>query len=385
MSLMKAYIKVKKNKGCAGIDNQSIEEYEKNLNLNTRELSRLLTEKRYEPLPVKRIYIKKANGKLRPLGIPAVKCRVVEQTVLDAIQPKLESIFSDSSYGFRPNRSANQAIKKIKEYIDEGYVHVVDADIRDFFGTLNHQILMSKLREQIENRDITLLIYHFLKAGALEEGKLINQISGTPQGGVISPILANLYLTDFDKIFKKTDYKLVRYADDFVILCKAENQAIDAFKKMKEILKSLKLEIAEEKTKITSVYDGFNFLGHTFWKSRGGNITYTFPSDKSMRSFREKVKIITRRQQPSNIKMVIERLNPLVRGWGNYFRDGDGKKRIQRLDEWIRMRLRSFILKKRALTLNVHLRFPNVFFKTSGLVFLTDIFASQKARLSIPL
>lgn len=375
MALTRAFLAVKKNKGCPGLDKQSIREFEEHLRMHVRELSRLLREKRYEPLPARRVYIPKANGKVRPLGIPAVRDRVVQQAVLERIQPTLERTFSSASYGFRPGRSAHHAILKIQEYVKQGYEHVVDADIRDFFGMLDHQILMEKVRSAIPDRNITRLIFRFLKAGVMEEGKLKRTTTGTPQGGVVSPILANLYLTELDECMEKSGLKLVRYADDFVILCTSVNQATYAMKKVQEKLGKLKLALAEEKTKITDVYQGFTFLGHTFWKCK--DTLYIFPSDKAIRSFKDKVRHETRRQQPKNIKMVIEKLNPILRGWGNYFGRCHGKKRFERLDEWIRMRMRSFLRKKRSVSHEAHMKYPNSFFKGLGLVFLLDLMATR--------
>jgi group II intron reverse transcriptase/maturase len=374
-TLVRAFLSVKRNKGCPGIDKQSIATFEEHLGTNIRELSRLLKEKRYEPLPAKRVFIPKANGKQRPLGIPAVRDRVVQQAVRSVIEPTFEKLFNNASYGFRPHRSAHQAIEKIREYLNQGYEHVVDADIRDFFGTLDHQILMEKVKKAIPDRDIQYLVFLFLKAGVMEEGQIKKTTTGTPQGGVISPLLANLYLTELDDTMEKANLKIVRYADDFVILCTSVNQATYAMKKTKEKMNRLNLELAPEKTKVTDVYQGFTFLGYSFWKCKG--TTYTFPSDKSIAKFKEKLRLVTRRQQPKNVKMVIEKLNPILRGWGNYFGKWHGKSRFTRLDEWTRMRLRSFLKKKRALSVSAHTKYPNSFFKELGLVFLLDFLAKK--------
>ena len=374
-NLVAAYEKVKKNRGCPGVDKQSITAFGEHLDHHTRELSRLLTNNTYQPLPVARVLIPKANGKLRPLGIPAVRDRIVQQAVLDQIQPTLEEAFSDVSFGFRPQRSAHGALNAIRIYLDQGYEYVVDADIRDFFGTLNHQILMAKVRDMIPDRAITRLIYQFLTAGVMSEGKLIAQTTGTPQGGVISPILANLYLTEFDDKITKGDWKLVRYADDWVLLCKTPQQAHHALQTASGTLKKLKLELAPEKTKIANMSrgDAFTFLGYTFQKVWGRH--YSFPSDKAIKAYQDKIKGHTKRQQPRNITKVIERLNPLICGWGNYFKHGHGKKRFQRLDEWTRMRLRSFLKKGHALSITTHTKYPNAFFKTLGLATLIDLYS----------
>ena len=370
-SLEAAFGNVKRNKGCAGIDRQSVAMFEAQLKTQTQELARLLAQKRYQPLPVKRVSIPKANRKLRPLGIPAVRDRVVQQAVLDDIQPILDPKMSPLSFGFRPGKSALQAVQTVKELLEQGYRYIVDADVADFFCTLNHQILMAKVRRNIADRDTTKLIYQFIKAGVMEEGKLRANVAGTPQGGVISPILANLYLDDLDRHIGKTDWKLVRYADDFVILCKTVNQAVQAYRVAGEILGKLKLKFAQEKTRVIDAYQtSFTFLGYTFWRNDGK--TFSFPSDKAMKAYREKVAAATRRQQAANLKMVIDKLNPIIRGWGNYFKSGNCKTRFRELDGWTRMRLRSFIAKKHRLCLSAHIKYPDSYFKELGLVFLAD-------------
>ena len=374
-TLTRAFIAVRKNKGCPGIDRQSIKQFNEHLGTHIRELSRLLREKRYQPLPSVRVSIPKPNGRTRPLGIPAVRARVVQQAVRTIIEPTLEKIFNNASYGFRKGRSVHHALEQIHRYINDGYEHVVDADIEDFFGTLNHQILMAKVRQTIPDKDVTALILKFLKAGVMEEGTLRKTTTGTPQGGVISPMLANLYLTELDDCMEKAGLKLVRYADDFVVLCKSVNQATYAYKTVRDKLGKLKLTLSDEKTSITDVSHSFTFLGYTFWKCK--DTTYVFPSDKALYAYKSKVRHVTRRQQPKNIKMVIEKLNPLIRGWGNYFGHRDGKKRLTRLDEWTRMRLRSFLFKKRSISLKAHTKYPNSFFKELGLVFLIDRMAHE--------
>ena len=371
-SLKAAFGKVKRNKGCAGIDRQSVALFEAQVEAQTRELARLLEQKRYQPLPVKRVFIPKAKGKLRPLGIPAVRDRVVQQAVLDDIQPILDPRMSPLSFGFRPGKSALQAVQTVKELLEQGFRYVVDADIADFFGSLNHQILMAKVRRNIADRDTEKLVYQFIKAGVMEEGKLRANVAGTPQGGVISPILANLYLNDLDRHIGKTEWKLVRYADDFVILCKTVNQAVQAYRVVGQILGKLKLNFAQEKTWVIDAYQtAFTFLGYTFWRNDGK--TYSFPSDKAMKAYRRKVAIATRRQQPKNVLMVIQKLNPIIRGWGNYFKSGNCKTRFRDLDGWTRMRLRSFIAKKHRLCLSAHIKYPNSYFKELGLVFLAEL------------
>lgn len=370
-SLKDAFLRVKANKGCAGIDRVSIAQYERNLGQNLAELSRLLTSGRYEPKPSRRALIPKPNGRKRPLGIPAVRDRVVQQALRTELEPYLEPLFADSSFGFRPGRSALDAVHKVQYWLDEGYEYVVDADIKDFFGTLDHRTLMNKLRAHIPDRDATYLAWQFLKAGVMEEGRVCTATAGTPQGGGISPILANLYLSDFDHSIERTDWKLVRYADDYVVLCKNANAAIQAMRTVRAMMGRCNLELAEEKTRVTDWRGGFVFLGYHFKKYRNAS---RWPSIKAVKAFKEKIRHLTRRMQPRNVVMLVPKLNAVIRGWGNYFRHGNCKSRFLDLDSWLRMRLRSFIEKRKRSTL-VNRVFPNAYFEQMGLVRLASLFA----------
>lgn len=370
--LKSAFAIVKRNHGSGGIDQISMLEYERHLDRNLMELLRRIKTREYAPLPVRRVHIPKPNGKTRPLGIPAIRDRVVQQAVLSVIQPQLEPMFRANSYGFRPGKSARQAIDQIQEYLVQGYTTVVDADIRDFFGTINQQLLMTKLRENIPDRSMTYLIWQFLRTGIMEEGRIRTATAGTPQGGVISPILANLYLNDFDHAIEKAGLKLVRYADDFVILCQSVNQAVMAMQRVKILLKRLRLELAPEKTRITDYHAGFDFLGYRFQQFFGFK---RWPRHKAVQAFREKIKNATRRQQPKNVAQVIATVNPLIRGWGNYFKYGNSQSCFERLDGWIRMRLRSFIAKKKWPS-GMNWKYPSDHFLELGLVCLTPLLAT---------
>lgn len=368
-NLLESWCEVKANKGAGGVDKESIEEFEGNLNQNLKELHRLLKERRYIPSPVRQVLIpKSSSGDLRPLGIPTVRDRVVQQAIKRIIEPIFERKFKDVSYGYRPNRGAREAIQKCKEYIASGYRWVVDADITSFFDTVDHKLLMKALNEEIADGTLLDLIERFLKSGVMKDGRLKATHEGVPQGGVISPLLANIYLHCFDSVMAERGYRLVRYCDDFVIFTKFGRKAERALQVTREILEDkLKLKLHPQKTRIAHAhYDGFEFLGCLF---KSG---YIRPKNKSIESFKDKVRHITRRQQPKKLKMIVEHLNPVVRGWGNYFRYGNVNKLYQRLDEWMRMRLRSFLEKKRAVT-HQNKRIGNWQLKSQGLVLLQEL------------
>jgi group II intron reverse transcriptase/maturase len=368
-NLLESWYEVRENKGAGGVDKESIEEFEGNLNQNLKELHRLLKERRYIPSPVRQVLIPKPNSdRLRPLGIPTIRDRVVQQAIKRIIEPIFEQKFKDVSYGYRPRRGAREAIQKCNEHIDSGYQWVVDADIESFFDTVDHKLLMKALNEEIADGTLLDLIEKFLKSGVMKNGKLDATYEGVPQGGVISPLLANIYLHCFDSVMAERGYRLVRYCDDFIIFTKLGRKAERALQVTREILEDkLKLKLHPQKTRIAHAhYDGFEFVGCLF---KSG---YIRPKDKSIESFKDKVRHITRRQQPKKLKMIIEHLNPVVRGWGNYFRYGNVKKLYQRLDEWTRMRLRSFLEKKRAVT-HQNKRIGNWQLKSQGLVLLQEL------------
>jgi group II intron reverse transcriptase/maturase len=368
-NLLASWCEVKENKGAAGVDKESMEEFEKSLNQNLKELHRLLKERRYNPSPVRQVLIPKSNtSTLRPLGIPTVRDRIVQQAIKRIIEPIFEAKFKGVSYGYRPNRGAKEAIKRCKEYISSGYQWVVDADIASFFDTVNHKLLMKALNEEIADGTLLRLIERFLKSGVMKYGRLDATYEGVPQGGVISPLLANIYLHYFDSVMAERGYRLVRYCDDFVIFTKFARKAGRALEVSREILENtLRLKLHPQKTRIVhAYYGGFEFLGCLF--KRG----YIRPKDRSIDSFKDKVRLITRRQQPRKLTMIIERLNPVIRGWGNYFRYGNVKKLYRGLDEWVRMGLRSFLEKKRAVV-HQNQRIFNRQFKSQGLVFLQEL------------
>ncbi|WP_135556251.1 group II intron reverse transcriptase/maturase [Paenibacillus cymbidii] len=369
-NLHEAWLSVKKNQGSGGIDGVSIAMFEKNIGRNLKEIQRLLQQNRYKPDPVRRQYIEKENGKVRPLGIPTIRDRVCQQAVRQIIEPIVEQDFYYYSFGFRPGYSAHQAIRTIRRAKRGGYDYVVDLDIMSFFDEIPHDLLMEKVHERITDGKVLTLIRGWLTAGVMEDGQFHETEVGSPQGGVISPLLANLYLNHFDWGMKEKGFAVVRYADDAVMLCKTKEQAEEAYQAARILLEEeLRLRMHPEKTKVVHVDEGFRFLGFDFWKQ------YLILPDAKLKKYKEKVRQITRRQQGNNLHEMIVKLNEVSRGFGNYFGIGDVKGKFQRLDEWMRMRVRAFMRKKKSRVSNRLL--PNKTLEEAGMVFLTNLLITR--------
>ena len=361
-NLNDAWKKVKSNKGCAGIDKQSICDFQKQSDLYLREIQRAVKNGTYEAMPVLRKYIPKGDGKFRPLGIPIVKDRVLQQATKNVIETIFEMKFLDCSYGYRPNKSAQQAVKQIRKYVEQGYIWVIDADVEKFFDSVDHKLLMNFVADEISDGKALNLIESWLKAGVMNEGKQEETPVGTPQGGVVSPLLANIYLHEMDmQVAKINGVRLVRYADDFVILCKTKEKAERTMKRVEEILTGLKLRLNQTKTKIVNVNrESFEFLG--FKLKRAGGKVFVTPKRKSIEKFKEAIRRVTWRRQPVKPEEMIGRLNSVIRGWGNYFKIGNVTKLFRKLDKWIRTRVRTFIEKKKSGF--ARLRIPNYVLKS---------------------
>jgi group II intron reverse transcriptase/maturase len=366
-NLGNAFLKVKENSGVAGIDRVSIGQFEKQRQQNLLEIQRLLKDKRYKAIPVRRVEIPKSDGRVRPLGIPTVRDRVVQQAALNVLSPIFEAKFLDCSYGFRKERNTHQAIEKIEQYRSDGYEWVVEADIESFFDAVDHELLIDQVAEEISDGSVLKLIRSWLEAGAFEGTQLIETNVGTPQGGVISPLLANIYLHPFDVQMTALGFKLVRYADDFVVMCKSEEEADRAIEAIKQVLSELKLKVSAYKTGVIqlSKTEGIEFLGFKIFKE------HKIPRERAVKSFKDKIRMITRRQQPINIEEVLRRLNPVIRGWGNYFKIANVNWLYKSLDSWTRMRLRSFIERKKSYEANK--RLTNQCFSDLGLCTLSSL------------
>jgi len=338
-----AWKKVRANWGSGGIDGETIEGFEAKKDARLAEIRMLLKERRYKPQPVRRVYIPKPDGRQRPLGIPTIRDRVVQQTMKDLLEPIFEEIFLEGSHGYRPGKNAHGAMRKVQGYIERGYHWILDADIQGFFDHVNHDILMDLVREKIADGRVLDLLEAFLKCGVMRDAEFEVTEEGTPQGGVISPLLANIYLNHFDRRMGEKGYLLLRYADDFLIFCKTESEAHNAEYAAEKVLdEELKLSLNRDKTR---VFDARrkkgNFLGFTF------SAKYLAPGEKSIERYKDAIRHKTRRQQPKNVGMVIASINPVIRGWGRYFGCRTSPTPLKMLDAWTRTRVRSFKAKRR--------------------------------------
>lgn len=338
-----AWKKVKANRGSGGIDGETIESFEAKKDERLAEIRIRLKERRYKPQPVRRVYIPKPDGRQRPLGIPTIRDRVVQQTMKDLLEPIFEEIFLEGSHGYRPGKDAHGAIRKVQGYIERGYHWIVDADIQGFFDHVDHDILMDLVREKIADGRVLDLIEAFLKAGVMKDAEFDETTEGTPQGGVISPLLANIYLNHFDRRMGEKGHLLLRYADDFLIFCKTEGEAHNAEYAAERILEEeLKLSLNREKTQVLDARKRRgNFLGFSF------SAKYLAPSERAIERYRDAIRHKTRRQQPKNVGMVIASINPIIRGWGRYFGYRTSPTPLTMLDAWTRARVRSFKAKRR--------------------------------------
>lgn len=340
-ALAEAFHKVKSAKGAPGIDGQSIKDFAGELEMNLAILARELKEKSYRAQPVRRVEIPKENGKTRQLGIPTVRDRVVQHALLDILNPIFDGDFHPSSYGYRPGRSCHQAIGKAELFTRRYNLKwVVDMDLSKCFDTLDHQLILDSVRKRVTDSSILRLLKQFLESGVMIGNSFEKSEKGSPQGGVISPLLANIYLDNFDRFTMERNYRIVRYADDILILCRSRKGALNALRKATGFLeKQLKLRVNREKTHIEHSSRGIKFLGVEICSG------YTRIQAKKISNFKARIKRITRRNSPVNLEKVIKELNPVVRGFGNYFRIANCNGTFETLMGWIRRRLRAKQLK----------------------------------------
>lgn len=360
---------VRRNRGSAGIDKVSLDMFEQNLEANLARLMRELKDGSYRPLPTRRVYIPKdaQATKFRPLGIPAVRDRIAQEVLRRLLNPIFEAKFHDQSYGFRPGRNCHQAVAKVLELRQQGYRWVLDADVSGFFDNLSHKAIMGELSAEVADGNILRLVEKFLRAGVMERGRVQPTPKGTPQGGVASPLLANIALNVLDWHLHKRGFRFVRYADDFVVLTKTESQAKEALTQVQLLLRDqLGLELSPEKTVITRFREGFDFLGFCI-KSRSVKMR-----TKSLENFKAKVRKITQRSHNLDAEM-IQKLNRVIRGTANYFATpwshcGDA---YRNLDAWIRMRLRCVKTKRKSKVDNPRIRVKHL--RRMGLLSLSEL------------
>lgn len=374
---------VKRNKGAAGVDKMPVEELEKYLGEHGKEICSQIKAKKYEPQPVRRVYIPKPNGKQRPLGIPTVVDRVIQQATAQQLMWRYEPIFSEYSYGFRPNRSCHDAMKKALEYLNEGYEWIIDLDIEKYFDTINHDKLISILREQVNETEVLHLIRSYLKAGVMEDGLVSPTETGAPQGGCLSPIISNIYLDKFDKELEYRGLRFVRYADDCNIFVKSEKAAERVMKSVTSWLeRKLFLKVNASKTKITRPTGGA-FLDFGYWKSTQGWQCKPL-NDRKARLYEKCREVLVRKRAAARpLGQTFTKLNQIVRGWINYYRIGSMRQFMAKFGQWLRHKVRVVIIKQWKKPRRVYINLQRLNEKFKCQMTDEDIFKVANTRLGL--
>ncbi len=346
-NLNRAYKRVKSNKGAPGIDGMSVEDALPWLREHGEELVESIRNGKYKPQPVRRKEIPKSDGGVRKLGIPTVVDRIIQQAIAQQLVPIYEPQFSDNSFGYRPGRSGQQAIQRVKEYAEKGYTQAVLVDLSKYFDTLNHELLMNLMRKRIHDKRVIELIKRYLKAGVMENGLLVKTEEGSPQGGPLSPLLANIYLNEYDQEMARRGVPVIRYADDIVVLAKSPRAAERLMETTQRYLEGkLKLKMNKEKSKVVSVYSkrNFKFLGFALGKGRDG--IYIRAHAKSLKKAKARLKELTSRSQGRNVRVVMKKVEIYIRGWLGYFYIASMKTTMREWDGWLRRRFRMYIWKQ---------------------------------------
>jgi RNA-directed DNA polymerase len=354
-NLARAWERVKKNKGAGGVDGVTVTRFEESREHYLGLLHQKLKDGSYRPRPVRRVEIDKPGSTAkRALGIPTVMDRVCQQAVVQVLEPIFEPTFRDENFGFRPGRSTHMAMRRIWRQLKAGNSWVVDADIADFFGTLSHSTLVDLVAQRVADGKVLRLLWQFLEAGVLRDGQVEPTLTGVPQGGVASPLLSNVYLHIFDEKMAEAGLALTRFADDWVITCASRRDAERALASARAVLEGeLGLRVHPEKTRIVHVDQGFEFLGYKIKRGirrlryrEGGPDLYAYPRDRTIERFKNRVRRITTRRNPKKLGGLLDELNPVIRGWGNYFRRAHVRRLFHRLDGWILRRIWSWRYKR---------------------------------------
>jgi RNA-directed DNA polymerase len=373
-NLTDAWESVRRNRGAGGVDNETTQKFEKQADEKLAKLQEELKGKTYRPQAVQRVFIPKpGSDQKRPLGIPTVRDRIVQGALRNVVEPIFERDFSAHSYGFRPGRGCKDALREINGLLMDGYTHIVDADIKGYFDNIPHGRLMERIEMKIADGAVLGLIRSYLKQGVLEEMKYWEPEKGTPQGAVISPLLANIYLDPLDHEMEQRGYRMVRYADDFVVLCRNEEEARTALSSVEKWMTKNELNLHPDKTKLVDVGrigEGFDFLGYHFGRGRNSGKIRRWPAKKSWQKMTMTIREKTRRANGKSLPDIIKEVNLTLRGWFEYFKHSN-RFTHKKVDGWVRMRLRS-ILRKRSGRRgrgrgSDHQRWPNDFFAKHGL------------------
>ena len=356
----------------AGVDHVSPKQFAKRLSAEVDRLAEQLRTDTYRPQAIRRVYIPKPGSReQRPLGIPTIRDRVVQAALRDVIEPIFERGFAEHSYGFRPGRGCKDALRRVDQLLHGGYEYIVDVDLKSYFDTIPHDRLLARVAEQISDGRILSLIAMFLKQGVLEGLSAWTPEEGTPQGAIISPLLSNIYLDRLDHEMAEHGYEMVRYADDFVILCRTREEADQALALVQEWTAAAGLTLHPTKTRITTHEEGFDFLGYHF---KRGRKHYRFPRKKSLQQLKATIRAKTRRTDGRSLSVIIADVNRTLRGWYEYYKHSY-KTTFPELDSWVRMRLRSLLRKRQKRRGRGrgrdHQRWPNAFFAGHGLFDLT--------------
>lgn len=382
-----AWEKVRSNAGACGVDGITVERFAKDSQNRLLAVNKHLSEGTYQPKPVKRVWIDKlGSSEKRPLGIPAVIDRIVQTALRMVIEPIFERVFAEHSYGFRPGRSCHDALRRVDKLLKSGHVHVVDIDIKGYFDAIPRQALMERVGEHIADGRVLALIEMFLKQ-EIKDGELNwEPEKGTPQGGVISPLLANIYLNPLDHLMAKAGMEMVRYADDMIVLCREAEQATQALEVVRQWMEGAGLTLHPQKTRIVAmneVKNHFDFLGYRLWRGKDGKLK-RFVRPKSKKKLKERIKPLTKRSNGWCMAAIIARINPILRGWYGYFRHAS-RSSMNETDGWVRGRLRSILrkrLKKKGRAKgNDHKRWPNSYFIRLGLFSLEECQNAEKSSL----